>query len=75
MMMTMNDDTKPGHRKLWHNLVERAVQTAIERGQPFTIEKVLDSVGILHWSPYRTQAFEHATKMLDAQRKASTQEF
>ncbi len=72
--MTLKDDTKPGHRKLWHDLVERGLRAAIERGEPFEIEKVLNSVGILHWSPYRTQALEYATKMLDAHRKASTQE-
>jgi hypothetical protein len=70
----MNDDTKPGHRKLWHDLVERGVRAAVERGEPFAIEKVLNSVGILQWSLYRAQAFEYANKMLDAHRKATTQE-
>ncbi|WP_035348086.1 hypothetical protein [Edaphobacter aggregans] len=68
------DDTKPGSRKLWHDLVERAIRTAIDRGEPFEIEKVLNSVGILHWSLYRAEAFAYANKLLDAHRKATTQE-
>jgi hypothetical protein len=60
MMTTMKDDAKPGHRKLWHDLVERGIRAAIERGEPFEIENVLNRVGILHGPLYRTQALEYA---------------
>jgi hypothetical protein len=73
-MTTMKDDTKPSHRKLWHDLVDRAVQTAMASGTPFTVERVLDSVGIHSLSLHRERAFEYANKMLDAHRKATTQE-
>jgi hypothetical protein len=70
--MTPNDDTKPSHRKLWHDLVDRAVHTAIASGTPFTVERVLDSVGIHSLSLHRERAVEYATKMLDAHTKAAT---
>jgi hypothetical protein len=66
-------DTKPGQRKLWHSLVEGGIRAAIERGEPFT-ERVLTSVGIHSLSLHRERAFEYANKMLDAHRKATTQE-
>jgi hypothetical protein len=35
-------------------------------GNPFTVERVLDSVGILSWAPNRPQAIAYAVKMLEA---------
>jgi hypothetical protein len=68
----MNDDARPSHRKLWHDLVERAVRAAIERGEPFTVERVLNSVGIHSLSLHRSMAHEYATKMVAAHNKAAT---
>jgi len=62
----MSDDTKPGHRKLWCDLVDRGVRTAIASGKPVNVERILDSIGIFHWAPYRTQALEYAEKLLKA---------
>jgi hypothetical protein len=67
---TMTNDAKPGHTKLWHALVERAITTAQRRGTAFTVEAVLDSIGVFSWAPHRQQAFEYATEMLDP--KAAT---
>jgi hypothetical protein len=70
--MTMNDDAKPGPRRLWHSLVENGIATAIPSGTPFTVERVLDSVGIHSLSLHRERAFEYANKMLAAHTKAAT---
>ena len=70
----MNDITRPGHTKLWHAVVERAIQTAQQSGEPFTVEAVLNSIGILSWAPYRSQAFAYANKMLDPDQKANYNE-
>jgi hypothetical protein len=59
----MNDNLQ---RKLWHDLVDRAIDRAAASGKPFTVERVLDSVGILSWAPSRPQALTYATKMLEA---------
>jgi len=61
-------------KKLWQALVERAVETAVASGTPFTIEKMLNSVGILPWAPYRSQAFEYATTMLSTAKKTNAQD-
>ena len=42
-MTTSNSDRQ---RKLWHALIDRGLATAIASGEPFTVERVLDSVGI-----------------------------
>ena len=73
-MTTMKDDPRPGHRKLWHDLVERGIRAATASGKPFTIEKMLDSVGILSWAPSRGQAFIYANKMLNPDQKSNPDE-
>lgn len=70
----MQDKSKPGHRKLWCDLVDRGLATAIASGKPFSVERVLDSVGILSWAPYRGQAFIYANKMLNPDQKANPDE-
>jgi hypothetical protein len=67
-----SEDSKPGTRKLWHDSVERAVQTAAASGKPFTVGQVLDRIGVFTWAPYRAQAFEYANKMLATANKAAT---
>jgi hypothetical protein len=62
MTMTTTSDRK---RQLWQDIVERAVQTAQQGGKPLTVEAVLDSCGVFHWSPYRQRAHAYATKMID----------
>lgn len=64
------NNTNPANRKLWCDLVDRGLATTIASGKPFSVERVPDSVGILHWAPYRSQAFTYATAMLDAAKKA-----
>ncbi|MBB5331878.1 hypothetical protein [Tunturiibacter gelidoferens] len=60
-----NDEITPTNvTKLWVSLLERAVDRAQQSGKPFTIESLLDSCGIFHWSPRRSQAFAYATKLL-----------
>jgi hypothetical protein len=56
--------TSDPNRKLWHAIVERAVTTAQQRGTPFTVEDVLDSIGVFSWVTYRQQALTFANKML-----------
>jgi hypothetical protein len=60
----MTNETKPGHTKLWHSLVERAVVNAQRRGKPFTIADVLDSVGVFTWAPHRAQAEAYAAQLV-----------
>ena len=67
--MTTTTSNSDRQRKLWHALVDRGLAAAIASGTPFTVERVLDSVGILRWAPYRSQAFEYANKMLDDAKK------
>jgi hypothetical protein len=62
MTTPLSDDRR---RKLWQDIVERAVQTAQQGDKPFTVEAVLDSYGVFHWAPYRSQALAYATKMLE----------
>jgi hypothetical protein len=65
MTITLPSNDDP-HRKLWHALVDNAVARATTSGEPFTVEDVLDSIGILRWVPYRAQALTYATKMITA---------
>ena len=67
--MTTTTSNSDRQRKLWHALVDRGLATATASGKPFTVERVLDSVGILAWAPYRSQALTYATAMLDAANK------
>ncbi|HMF50548.1 MAG TPA: hypothetical protein VK603_17980 [Candidatus Saccharimonadales bacterium] len=56
---------QPGNRKLWHALVDKGLTVAIASGQPFTVGRVLDSVGILGWAPFRSQVEAYATAEMD----------
>jgi hypothetical protein len=69
--MTTTPPSDDRQRKLCHALIDSGLATAIASGKPFTIERVLDSIGIHSLSLHRAQAFEYATKMLDAHRKAN----
>ncbi|MBB5329200.1 hypothetical protein, partial [Tunturiibacter gelidoferens] len=54
-----SDDRKP-----WHALVEKALRTAQNRGVPFTIEQMLNGVGLFSWTLDRAQAITYANKLL-----------
>jgi hypothetical protein len=58
-------------RKLWHDLVDRAIAKAAASGKPFTVERVLDGIGMFSWASDRPQAIAYATKMLDATKERS----
>jgi hypothetical protein len=63
--MTMQDDSKPGTRKLWRALIDRAISNGQRRGEALTVEAVLNSCGIFSWAPSRQRAHAYATKMLN----------
>jgi hypothetical protein len=64
-MTTPTDDRLHRQRRMWQDIVQRAVQTTQQGGKPFTVEALLDSCGVFRWSPYRQQAHAYATKMID----------
>jgi hypothetical protein len=68
--MTTPPSNDKQQRRLWHDLVDRAVAKA--NGKPLSAQDVLNSVGIFRWTPYHPQAIAYATKMLDAHTKAAT---
>jgi hypothetical protein len=72
MTTTTTPPSDDRQRKMWHALVERAVETAIASGTPFTVERVLDSIGIHSLSLHRELAVVYANKMLDTHTKAAT---
>ncbi|MBB5330591.1 hypothetical protein, partial [Tunturiibacter gelidoferens] len=54
-----SDDRKP-----WHALVEKAVRAAQDRGVPFTVEQMLNGVGLFSWTLDREQAVVYAEKLI-----------
>jgi hypothetical protein len=50
--------------KPWHASVEKALRAAQDRGEPFTIESVLNGVGLFSWTLDREQAVVFANKLL-----------
>jgi hypothetical protein len=69
---TMQDDAKPGSRKLWCDLIDSAIRLSLKRGEVLDAERLLDSCGIFHWSMYRQQARAYAQQLIDAHAKAAT---
>jgi hypothetical protein len=60
--MTTSNDSR--NRKLWEDLVHKAITSAVASGNRFSVEEVLNSVGIHSLSIHRTQALQYCTKML-----------
>ena len=70
MKMTgrMDDERR---RPLWCSAVDRAMQLAIASGKPFDIERLLDSIGIFAWSPFRRRAAVYAETLIAARNGGS----
>jgi hypothetical protein len=51
-------------QKPWRERVDRAIAKAAAAGKPFTVETLLDGLGILSWAPGRQEAIAYATEML-----------
>jgi hypothetical protein len=51
---------------LWCSLVDSSVRSAAACGEPFTIETVLDSIGIFRLIRYRERTLKYARKILAA---------
>jgi hypothetical protein len=50
--------------KPWHTLVEKALRAALDRHEPFTVEQVLNGVGLFSWTLDRAQAVVYANKLI-----------
>jgi hypothetical protein len=59
-------------RRLWHDLLDRAIAKAAASGETFTVERVLDSIGMFSWASDRAQALVYANKMLETHPNAAT---
>jgi hypothetical protein len=53
-------------RPFWADLIDKAIAAAVANGRPPSVQWVLNSVGLLHWTPYRVEARTYAVKMLEA---------
>jgi hypothetical protein len=65
----MNDDQQ---RRVWHSLVDSAIDAAITNHRPLHAEQLLDSVGLFSWTTNRPAALIYANKQLCAHTKAAT---
>jgi hypothetical protein len=57
-------------RRVWHSLVDSAIDAAIINHRPLHAEKLLDSVGLFSWTTNRPAALIYANKQLCAHTKA-----
>jgi hypothetical protein len=53
-------------RPFWCDLIDKAIAAAVANSRPPSVERVLDTAGLLHWTPYRVEARTYAVKMLEA---------